>query len=95
MEFPSTKKIRVLLASPPAINENFISSDIFAGAQAKIKVLPDLLAKIAAEADCEYFDAQAITSSSDRDGVHLEPEAHKTLGIAFANAIINPKSAQR
>jgi hypothetical protein len=36
---------------------------------------------------CHFFDAGSVTSSSRVDGVHLDADQHRTLGVALADPV--------
>lgn len=38
---------------------------------------------------CHFFDAGKITSSSKVDGVHLDADQHKTLGLSLVDYLLN------
>lgn len=52
----------------------------FAGGHLKCVGLAEELAQVAALKGCAFFDAGTVISASPKDGVHLEAEAHLTLG---------------
>jgi lysophospholipase L1-like esterase len=42
---------------------------------------------VATEHKCDFLDAAQVISSSDRDGIHLEPDQQQKLGRAVAERI--------
>jgi hypothetical protein len=42
---------------------------------------------VARQLSCPFLDAGAHVSSSDVDGIHLDRDAHRKLGVAVADAV--------
>lgn len=62
----------------PMLNEDSIE---------KSMQLKKVYAQLAKEELCEFLDASLVAQSSPLDGVHLDEEGHKRLGIAVAKAL--------
>jgi lysophospholipase L1-like esterase len=45
------------------------------------------LAAVARQHGCEFLDISEVISASDIDGIHLDADAHRTLGMAVADQI--------
>lgn len=81
---PDEGSPEILLMCPPptALLSEF--AEMFEGAPAKSRKLAGYYAQHAAERGVRFFDAGTVIRSSDADGLHLEPEAHRRLGRAVA-----------
>ena len=82
---------KILIVSPPEI-----STDILTGPFAdsfnevsidKSKRLADYYKKVADKHGCGFLDAKQYIRPSVEDGLHLDPNGHKGLAEAIANAI--------
>jgi lysophospholipase L1-like esterase len=80
----------VLIVAPPPFGEpqGPIAAK-FAGAAAKSVGLAAELRAVADRLDCAYFDAGSVTPASRVDGVHLDADQHRTLGVALASFLLN------
>ncbi len=80
----------ILIVAPPAIGTpRGAIAPKFAGGERKCPGLATELRAVAADTGCAYFDANEVISVSPVDGVHLDAEAHITLGKALA-PIVRP-----
>jgi lysophospholipase L1-like esterase len=59
----------------------------FEGAAEKSVGLSNAYREICALLDCPHFDAGAVTASSSIDGVHLDADQHRLLGVALAERV--------
>ena len=78
----------ILLVAPPKIQKargNIAPK--FEGAEHKAEGLASAIQTVAQECGCSYFDAGSVTETSRVDGVHLDEDQHKTLGLALAEVI--------
>lgn len=80
---------KLLLICPPAIKEVGPIAAEFWGATEKSNQLPDLFKALATRRDCGFLDAGKHIETSDTDGIHYEPNVHKTLADAVTTAIQN------
>ena len=80
-------KPKVLLVCPPPIGRLTHYAEMFAGADEKSQWLASHYARVADELKCTFFNAGDVIRSSDRDGIHLEAEAHSTLGGSLASVV--------
>ncbi len=79
---------KVLLLSPPAIlSLPAASQPMFIGAIDKSKQLPGEYEAIAEYCGSHYFNAAAIVSGSQVDGVHLDKSAHRKLARALVEQV--------
>jgi lysophospholipase L1-like esterase len=70
----------VLIVAPPrAVSGTGTMSEKFEDAGRKSVGLSAAYRAVAAELNCEFFDADAVISASRVDGVHLDAEAHLAL----------------
>ncbi len=75
----------ILVIAPPAIRtpQGPIAPK-FAGGEIKCAGLAAAYRQVCEEAGCHFFDAGSVTTSSNVDGVHLDPEQHLALGQAVS-----------
>lgn len=79
---------RIMLVAPPKIQKAKGSiAQKFEDAEKKAEGLSSAIQAVATECECSYFDAGSVTETSRVDGVHLDEDQHKTLGLALADAI--------
>ena len=80
----------ILIVAPPVITEpkGQIAAK-FNGADKRYAGLPHELKKVASELSVRYFDSNAVTESSQVDGIHLDAPQHEILGKAIAKAVID------
>jgi lysophospholipase L1-like esterase len=81
---PDRQVPEVLLICPPPLGALDQFADEFEGGFEKSRQLAEHLETVAAERGIRFLDAGAHVSSSDADGVHLDREAHRRLGVAVA-----------
>ena len=76
----------ILVVAPPAIHTpKGPIAPKFQGGEHKCVGLADAYRKVCEEANCHFFDAGSVISSSKVDGVHLDLEQHLILGKAIAD----------
>jgi len=78
---------RTLVMSPPRIGKLTQYATQFEGSKEKSAQLGACLRKVALAGGCEFLDAAELIVTSDADGIHLEKDAHRTLGAAVAERI--------
>lgn len=59
----------------------------FAGAELRSAGLAEAYRDVCSSLGCSFFDAGAVTASSLVDGVHLDRDQHRTLGLASASVV--------
>lgn len=75
----------ILVVAPPAIQTpKGPIAPKFQGGEHKCVGLALAYRQVCEEANCHFFDAGSVISSSKVDGVHLDPEQHLILGKAVA-----------
>jgi lysophospholipase L1-like esterase len=78
---------QILLAVPPPVDPVDDFSEMFQGAREKSFELPKFYAQVATEFGCAFLDCGKILSVDPLDGIHLDLEAHRTLGLSFAEKV--------
>jgi len=84
---PGITTPEILLIAPPTIqaaNGPFASK--FANTENKSAGLNEAIRDVATETECGFFDAGEVTTSSVVDGVHLDEDQHRILGVALAGS---------
>lgn len=79
---------KILVISPPEIQtpKGFMAPK-FAGADTKCSGTATEYRKITEELDCYFFDAGSVTTTSKIDGVHLDEDQHRVLGVAVGEVV--------
>ncbi|HEY0562113.1 MAG TPA: SGNH/GDSL hydrolase family protein [Methylophilus sp.] len=77
----------LVVAPPPITIPQGSMAAKFAGAELKCKGLAEAYRQVSLVQHCTFFDAGAVTSSSDVDGVHLDADQHAILGVAIAKVV--------
>ncbi|EBA01361.1 SGNH/GDSL hydrolase family protein [Marinobacter sp. ELB17] len=78
----------IVLVAPPELQKargNIAPK--FESAEDKAVGLAGAIQVVAEECGCYYFDAGSVTPTSRVDGVHLDEDQHRTLGLALAKII--------
>jgi lysophospholipase L1-like esterase len=75
----------LLIAPPPTVP--YPNTEIFVGASEKSSGFSKQYRMVANERGCHFLDAGEYTESSSIDGIHLEADMHKRLGLAIAAKI--------
>ena len=78
---------RVLLLSPALPGKLTALREMFTGAEQKAPRLAAFFQQVADLYGCECLDLALHIRSSDRDGIHLEPEEHAKLGQIVADKV--------
>lgn len=78
---------QVLLLCPPPVTKLTIFSEMMAGSEAKSHKLATHYQQVARDKECEFLDVGQILRSSDRDGIHFEPEDQQKLGRTVAERV--------
>lgn len=77
----------VLLVSPAPLAKLTWLTEMFEAGSAKSQKFASEYARVAKAYGVHFFDAGSVISSSDDDGIHLDAEAHQTLGLALAGEV--------
>jgi lysophospholipase L1-like esterase len=84
---PHDNAPQILLAVPPPLDPVDEFSVMFLGAREKSFQLPEFYSQVAAEFGCTLLDCGKILSVDPLDGIHLDLEAHRTLGLSFVEKV--------
>ena len=84
---PEGKAPKLLVVAPPVVGKLAEYAEMFEGAAEKSPRLAGRIREAAEAAGCEFLDISDMARTSDRDGIHLEPEAHLALGRAVARKV--------
>lgn len=85
---PGGNRPVLLVVSPPHVVETPTPfGRKFEDAIRKSRGFAEAYAEIARQRDCRFLDAAKVAETSARDGIHLEPESHRRLGEAVAEAV--------
>jgi lysophospholipase L1-like esterase len=78
----------ILIVAPPlSVTPAGTMAEKFAGAREKAHGLSGAYEAIAAELNCEFFDAGRLITASTVDGVHLDADQHEILGKALIDPV--------
>lgn len=85
---PGMPMPRILIVAPPPVkNPRGPIAWKFEGAEEKSRGLAAAFERVAHDKNCSFFDAGRATETSTVDGVHLDAEQHRTLGLAVAEVV--------
>ncbi|WP_299199147.1 SGNH/GDSL hydrolase family protein [uncultured Amphritea sp.] len=73
----------LLICPPPIIEPKGSIAAKFKGAEEKCKGFDLALQKIAADTQCNFFDAGTVISASKIDGIHLDLDQHQQLALSI------------
>jgi len=77
----------VLVVAPPPILEVDWFGQMFLGGAAKSLYFAGLFRDAAKRAGAAFFNAGDFVESSTIDGIHLDSDAHRVLGVELAKAV--------
>lgn len=77
----------VMVIAPPPMQEVDWLAEMFAGGAKKSLEFGVRFADVARRCRAAFLDAGAIVESSTVDGIHLESESHRALGIAVLKLV--------
>jgi lysophospholipase L1-like esterase len=77
----------ILVVAPAPITEVGEFREFFRGGAEKSRRLGPLLRDVAARTGAGFLDAGEHLRTSDVDGIHLDPDAHRALAAAVAGAL--------
>lgn len=77
----------VLIAPPPLGSLNPEMALMYSGGQGTSRGLAAAYETVAKSYDIAFFDAGEVVKVSAVDGVHLDPEAQRTLGVAVSKVV--------
>jgi lysophospholipase L1-like esterase len=84
---PDGSHARVILVAPPAVSTLTELDQMFDGAREKSRQFSRYYRLAAGWYDLPFFDAGAVIVSSEKDGIHFDPEEHRKLGEALADEV--------
>jgi lysophospholipase L1-like esterase len=77
----------LIVAPPPILVPRGPIAAKFTGAADKAVGLADAYRAVASDLSCAFFDAGSVTPASIVDGIHLDADQHRTLGVALARFV--------
>lgn len=73
-----------LLVAPPIFGKlGPLQQLCFAGNEVESQKLPECIQKVAETLGCDFFDASAVVTPGETDGIHLDVVGHRGLGLAL------------
>ena len=80
---------KILLVSPPVVSRtaNADFKEMFAGGDEASRRLAPLYSALAAQTGCGFFDAGGVAETTPLDGVHLDAENTRKIGLALAPSV--------
>ncbi|MDO9413230.1 MAG: GDSL-type esterase/lipase family protein [Pseudolabrys sp.] len=86
---PDDRQFEIVIVAPPGIGtlKAPFAPDFPDDAAANAAALAPEYKALAARTGCHFFDAGAIVTAPDTDGLHLEAAQHLTLGTALARFV--------
>jgi lysophospholipase L1-like esterase len=85
---PGMPTPEILVVAPPPVRQpRGPTAAKFQGAEPKSAGLAAAYEEVARERGCGFFDAGRVTQSSTVDGVHLDADQHRALGLALAEVV--------
>lgn len=86
---PGGSAPNVLLVSPAPLAKLSWFEEMFEGGTQKSHHIAGEIALNAKAQGVHFFDAGSVIRSSDNDGIHLDADAHGTLGRALAGEVLS------
>jgi len=86
---PGMPSPEIMIVAPPNIGEprGAIAAK-FSGAERRSVGLAEQLEQVATEHNTFFLDANQVTAASRIDGIHLDEDQHRELGLAVAKAVV-------
>lgn len=81
---PEMPAPRILVISPAPVLEQGCLAGFFTGAEAKAPQLARAMAEVCRSRGVDFLDASQHVQVSPVDGVHLDADQHRTLGLQVA-----------
>lgn len=79
----------ILIVAPPPVGvPSGLMAEKFAGAAEKGQGAAEAYHRVATETGCAFFDSGTVIGTSPVDGVHLDAEDHRRLGLALAPEVM-------
>ena len=79
------ERAEIIVVAPPALCEtaNTEFAAMFAGRVEQSKMVASFYRELADEAGVSFFDAGSVCKTSPLDGVHVDAEGTKAIGVAL------------
>lgn len=81
--YSKVPQVKVVLLAPPRLNENILNTHFsFMFDKTSIEKssrLAEIYKNVALKFNCDFIDLNKIIEVSKKDGLHLEPDAHKKI----------------
>jgi lysophospholipase L1-like esterase len=84
---PDGAQAKVLLVAPPAVSTLTEFDQMFDGAPEKSRQFSRYYRLAAERRHLQFFDAGSVIVSSEKDGIHFDPDEHRKLGEALADPV--------
>lgn len=84
---PSGAAPAVLAVAPPPIQEVDWFAEMFLGGAAKSARLAGLIGQAASRSGAAFVDAAELVEASAVDGIHLDSDAHRALGVELSRVV--------
>jgi lysophospholipase L1-like esterase len=84
---PNGNAPQVLLIAPPVVGKLTDYAEMFEDAVAKSKKFAEHYRRVAQTFRCHFLDSAPIITSSELDGIHLDSDQHRKLGLAVARRV--------
>jgi len=78
---------QVLMLCPPPVGKLTELADMFADSETTSRQLASYYQQQAEEFGCAFLDVGQVVVSSDKDGIHFDPEEHHKLGVSVAEKV--------
>jgi lysophospholipase L1-like esterase len=76
-----------LVIAPPPLARLSLLADVFEGGVEKSQHLGRQYEAVARLCNCHFLDAGELVTLSDADGIHMDPDQHRLLGVTLAKAV--------
>ncbi len=77
----------LIIVAPPPMQEVDWLGEMFLGGAGKSQLLPGLIEACARRVGAIFVDAGTLVESSAIDGIHLDGDAHRILGVELAKTV--------
>jgi lysophospholipase L1-like esterase len=77
----------LVVAPPPILTPKGSVAAKFEGAEVRARGVAAAYGEVANELGCFFFDAGSVISTSQADGVHLDADQHRILGLELAKQV--------
>jgi lysophospholipase L1-like esterase len=77
----------LLVVAPPPLTDSGVLMEFFQGGLEKSQKFAQSFAAMGERAGVTVWDAGSVCSMSQIDGIHLDEQGHRTLGLALADQV--------